>query len=391
MKNPGSVLSGRHPRLVATAVSLAIASSVSVSGYAEESTGGQELTEIVVTGSRIVRKDYESQTPIVTVNQDAFENRSAIGVEAALQQLPQFAPSAGAQSNSGSATPFPSPTAAPGAATVNLRGLGTNRNLVLIDGRRVQPSSGSMTVDLNTITSAQIQNVEVISGGAAAVYGADAISGVINFITRKNFEGAQFDARYGITQQGDGEQYEFSALLGTNYADGRGNVMFGGTYAYRGDIASKDRDWVRAGWKDPGTSAGGAGNVAGISLFRCARTPVNTCSTSWLPVQNGSGYSIDQNGNVFDAGDPLNAGHPYTGPVSYESGFKINPNGTLGYFDKDNAYLSVPLERYSLFASTNYKFNDHVEMFTDARFTQSYTVARGTHGSLFNIWAMNVP
>jgi outer membrane receptor protein involved in Fe transport len=392
MKNPRDILSGRGSRLVAAAVSLAIASSLSIPGYAEESAGGQDLTEIVVTGSRIVRKDYESQTPIVTLNAETFENRSAVTVESALQQLPQFAPSAGAQSNSGSSTPFPSPTAAPGAATVNLRGLGTNRNLILIDGRRVQPSSGNMTVDLNTIPSNAIQNVEVISGGAAAVYGADAISGVINFITRKNFEGAQFDAQYGITQEGDGEQYSFSALLGTNYADGRGNVMFGGNYAYRGDIASKNRDWVRAGWKDPGTNAGGAGNAAGISLFRCARTPVNTCSTSaWLPVLNGSGYSVDQNGNVFDASDPLNPGHPYTGPVSYESGFKLNPNGTLGYFDKDNAYLSVPLERYSLFATTNYKFNDHVEMFTDARFTQSYTVARGTHVSLFNIWAMNVP
>ena len=391
MKNPGAVLSGRNPRLVAAAVSLAIGSGLIVPVQAQDAQGGQELTEVVVTGSRIVRRDYESQSPIVTVNQEAFENRSAVTVESALQQLPQFAPSAGAQSNSGSSTPFPSPTASPGAATVNLRGLGTNRNLVLIDGRRVQPSSGSMTVDLNTIPTAAVQNVEVISGGAAAVYGADAISGVINFITRKNFEGAQFDAQYGVTQQGDGEQYSFSALLGTNYADGRGNVMFGGNYAYRGDVASKDRDWVRRGWKDPGTSAGGAGNVAGISLYRCARTPVNTCSNAWLPVQNGSGYSVDQNGNVFDANDPLNPGHPYTGPVSYESGFKINPNGTLGYFDKDNAYLSVPLERYSLFATTNYKFNDHVELFTDARFTQSYTVARGTHVSLFNIWAVNVP
>ena len=361
--------------------------------HAAESEGG-DITEVVVTGSRIVRRDYESQSPIVTVNSETLENRSAVGIEAALQQLPQFAPSANGQTNSGASTPFPSPTAAPGAATVNLRGLGTNRNLVLIDGRRVQPASGNLTVDLNTIPALTIQNVEVISGGAAAVYGADAISGVVNFITKKNFEGAQFDALYGATQEGDGEQYSFSALLGANYADGRGNVMFGGNYAYRGDIQGKDRDWVRAGWKDPGTNAGGAANAANISLIRCARGAAGaagTCSQPWLPVQGGSGYSIDQNGNVFDASDPLNPGHPYTGPVSYDSGFKMNPNGTLGYFDKEDNYLSVPLERWSLFASTTYKFNDHVEMFTDARFTQSYTVARGTNISLFNIWAMNVP
>jgi iron complex outermembrane recepter protein len=379
-------------QLVSAAVSLALTCGATAPVHAADSED-VELTELVVTGSRIVRRDYESQSPIITVAGETFENRSAVGIEAALQQLPQFAPSAGAQSNSGSSTPFPSPTAAPGAATVNLRGLGSNRNLVLVDGRRVQPVNGNLTVDLNTIPSAAIQNVEVISGGAAAVYGADAISGVVNLILKKNFEGAQFDAQYGMTQEGDGEQYQFSALLGTNYSDGRGNVMFGGSYAYRGDIASKDRSWVRAGWKDPGTSAGGAGNVAGISLFRCTRAgaAIGSCSTPWLPVTNGSGYSIDQNGNVFDAGDPRNASHPYTGPISYESGFKINPNGTLGYFDKDNAFLSVPLERYSLFASTNYKLNDRVTVFTDARFTQTYTVARGTHVSLFNIWAMRVP
>lgn len=382
-------------RAIAAAVTLALTCSAVSEVFAaeEKKDEGTELNEVVVTGSRIVRKDYESQSPLVTVQGETFENRSAVGIEAALQQLPQFAPSAGAQSNSGSSTPFPSPTAAPGAATVNLRGLGSNRNLVLVDGRRVQPINGNLTVDLNTIPSAAIQNVEVISGGAAAVYGADAISGVVNVILKKNFEGAQFDAQYGVTEHGDGQQYQFSALLGANYGDGRGNVMFGGNYAYRGAIWGKNRDWVRAGWTDPGTAAGSAANVAGISLFRCTRAGagIGTCSTPWLPVQNGSGYSVDQNGNVFDANDPLNANHPYTGPVSYDSGFKINPNGTLGYFDKDASALSVPLERYSLFASTNYKFNDHVEMFTDARFTQTYTVAYGTHISLFNIWAMTVP
>ncbi|MDQ2639223.1 MAG: TonB-dependent receptor [Pseudomonadota bacterium] len=385
-------------------IALALAVDPGAAWAAEAPPGAdQELDEVVVTGSRIVRRDYEAQTPIVTVQSETLEDRSSVGIEAALQQLPQFAPSAGAQSNSGSSTPFPSPTAAPGAATVNLRGLGSNRNLVLVDGRRVQPVNGNLTVDLNTIPSAAVQSVEVISGGAAAVYGADAISGVVNLISRKDFEGAQFDAQYGMTQQGDGEQYQVSALLGTNYADGRGNVMFGGSYASRGDINGADRDWVRAGWNDPGTSAGAAANIAGLSLFRCTRGPVppgsppgtpaaaGNCPTLWLPVNNGTGYSIDQNGNVFDPNDPLNADHPYTGPLGGDSGYKINPNGTLGYNDRQNSWLSVPLERYSLFASTNYDLGRGVELFTDARFTQTFTVARGGHVSLFNIWAIPVP
>ncbi|MET0280743.1 MAG: TonB-dependent receptor [Steroidobacteraceae bacterium] len=388
----------RPTRAVSLAVAIAIASGSGAWGVAQGAEGAaadEVLSEVVVTGSRIVRRDYESQSPIVTVTSETFENRSSVGIEAALQQLPQFAPSAGAQSNSGSSTPFPSPTAAPGAATVNLRGLGSNRNLVLVDGRRVQPVNGNLLVDLNTIPSAAIQSVEVISGGAAAVYGADAISGVVNLILKKDFEGAQFDAQYGTTQRGDGEQYQFSALLGANYGDGRGNVMFGGSYAFRGDINGKDRDWVRRGWDDPGTSAGGVPGSSNLSTFRCARgtggTAGNCPGSLFLPINNGSAYVIDQNGNVFDPNQPQNAAHPYTGPLDGDSGFKINPNGSLGYNDRENTWLSVPLERYSLFSSTNYKLTDNLELFTEARFTQTKSVGRGSHIGLFNIWAMNVP
>lgn len=383
-------------RFVAAAVALAIASGSGGWSAAHAAEPSDEvLTEVVVTGSRIIRRDYESQSPIVTVTTETFENRSSVGIEAALQQLPQFAPSAGAQSNSGSSTPFPSPTAAPGAATVNLRGLGANRNLVLVNGRRAQPASGNLIVDLNTIPAAAIQSVEVISGGAAAVYGADAISGVVNLILKKNFEGAQFDAQYGTTQRGDGEQYQFSALLGANYGDGRGNVMFGGSYAFRGDINGKDRDWVRRGWDDPGTSAGTVPGASNLSVFRCTRGAAgaagNCPASLFLPINSGAAYVIDQNGSIFDPNQPLNPAHPYTGPLGGESGFKVNPNGSLGYNDRENSWLSVPLERYSLFGATNYKLTDNLELFTEARFTETTSTGRGAHVGLFNIWAMNVP
>jgi outer membrane receptor protein involved in Fe transport len=270
---------------------------------------------------------------------------------------------------------------------VNLRNLGTNRNLVLVDGRRVQPINGSLAVDLNTIPSAAIESVEVISGGAAAVYGADAISGVVNLILKKNFQGVQFDAQYGITQEGDGQEYQLSALLGTNYADNKGNIMFGATYSNRGDIKGKDRDWVRAGWKDPGTTSGGTvPGSSNLSSWNCG-TP---CGAPGF-LSGGSIIAIDQNGALFDPTNPTNPAHPYTGPMGYDAGFKINPDHSLAYFDKNNSYLSVPLERYSIFANTNYKFNDHISMFSEARFTENFSIARGAHIGLFNIWAIQVP
>jgi outer membrane receptor protein involved in Fe transport len=111
----------------------------------------------------------------------------------------------------------------------------------------------------------------------------------------------------------------------------------------------------------------------------------------FLPVNNEGIYLIDQNGNVFDRNRPLDPARPYTGPLGGTSGFKINPNGSLGFNDRENSWISVPLERWSLFASTRYAFNESVEMFTEARFTETVTIARGPHVGLFNTWEVSVP
>ncbi|MEJ1964879.1 MAG: TonB-dependent receptor [Gammaproteobacteria bacterium] len=374
-------------QLIRAAVGLALASCAAAQTFAQEKEK-DALSEVVITGSRIARRDFEAQSPLVTVGGETLENRSSVSIESALNQLPQFTVAGSAQANSEGNTPFPSPTAAPGAATVNLRNLGTNRSLVLVDGRRVQPVNGNLVVDLNTIPAAAIASVEVISGGAAAVYGADAISGVVNLILKKNFEGAQFDAQYGITQEGDGQEYQASALFGTNYSDGRGNVMFGANYAKRDDINAKDRSWYRAGWSDPGTTSGGTvPGSSNLSSFNCG----SPCSAPGFGLSSGSQIVIDQNGKLFDPTNPLNPAHPYTGPISTDAGFKINPNGQLAYFDSQNNYLSIPLERYSLYGSTNYKLTDHVTLFTEARFSETETTGHGAHVGLFNIWAIQVP
>ena len=145
--------------------------------------------EIVVTGSRISRRDLVAASPIVTLVQEDITRRGEVTIEKALSQLPQF----GLGENS-TQTGFNST----GQATLNLRGLGSARNLVLLDGRRMQPSNIQQVVDINTIPAALIESVEVITGGASAVYGSDAVAGVINFRTRKRFEGVQIDAQYTL-------------------------------------------------------------------------------------------------------------------------------------------------------------------------------------------------
>jgi iron complex outermembrane recepter protein len=377
-------------------VALAVSSILSLSSAAwvtQSAVAAEEeavLQEVVVTGSRIVRRDYSSQSPIVTVGADAFEERANIGIESALNQLPQFsAAGSGTQSSlSTASTPFPGADAAPGAATANLRGLGTKRTLVLVNGRRVQPVNGTLTVDLNTIPAAAINNVEIITGGAAAVYGADAIAGVVNLILKKDFQGAEFSAQYGMSQKGDGQELQLSSLIGANFSDGRGNVMLGINYADRKQIFGKDRDYVTKGWDDPKT-AGGSLNNSNLTQF--AAGAGNSSLGGFTLINNGTNYGVDQNGKVFDPQDPLNSAHPYTGPMGGTSGFKVNPDGTLGYNDRVNNFLQVPLERYALFGSTIFNLTDTVTLFSDVHFSETKAEAPGFVSALFNIWSPTVP
>jgi len=346
------------------------------------------LEEVIVTGSRIPRRDYESFSPIVTIKADTFEDRSNIGLESALNQMPQFTPAGTQAVFSSAGTPLPSATAAPGAATVNLRGLGTNRTLVLVDGKRVQPINAALVVDLNTIPAAAVESVEVITGGAAAVYGADAIAGVVNLILKKDFEGASFDAQYGITEEGDGKELQLSGLLGADLADGRGNVTMGFSYADRGIIQGKDREFIRDGWKDPGTYSAGFQALGLSKLISYSPDPYNPPAAGWGANQ----YRIDQNSNVFDEENPLDPAHPYTGPIGYDSGFKISPvDGALTYFNKDINYLQLPLERYSIFGSGRFSLNDNIEFYMDLRYSENQVLAIANQQQYFDIWAMQIP
>jgi iron complex outermembrane recepter protein len=386
-------------RALSLAAVLALGTATELTVFAQQPAGAQPqgLEEIVVTGSRIARRDFQSQSPIVTVDKEAFTNRTNIGLEATLDQLPQFnMTGAGSQSYGAASTPFPQANAAPGAATVNLRGLGLNRNLVLLDGRRAQPVNGYLVVDLNTIPAAAIDRVEVITGGAAAVYGADAIAGVVNFILKKNFEGVQVNVQSGISQEGDGQESTVNGLLGATFADGRGSVMIGADYSKRDNILSKDRDWVVKGWNDPATNHGGLGS-SNLSAF--ATSPAPPTSTGGIPpggypgypLSTGGLYYVDQNGKVFDNQRPLDPNHPYTGPLGVGTNYRINPDGTLAFIDPAHSYLQIPLERYSLFGSGHIQLADKIEVFTQMTFSETYTEAPGFVVQAFNIWSPTVP
>nr|WP_253201310.1 TonB-dependent receptor [Sphingomonas quercus] len=195
--------------------------------------------EIVVTGSLISRPDYQANSPIVSVGEAALANTGQITVERALAQMPQFSGSGIGQSNTSST----GTGLTGGQSYASLRGLGSKRALILLDGKRLQPSNPDGSVDLNTIPEALVGNVEVITGGASTTYGSDATAGVINFRLKRDFTGLSLKAQTGITNYGDGDNYRITATAGGKFADDRGRAFVSLDYSKRERAKSRERPW----------------------------------------------------------------------------------------------------------------------------------------------------
>src|SRR6185437_6642646 len=176
---------------------------------------GNQLEEVVVTGALIRQPNQVASSPIVVTTAQAIRQSGQVDIESALNQLPEFTP-AGTSPTGGQGTG--------GHATVNLHGLGSNRNLVLLDGRRLPLADIAGDVDINLIPGSIISSVETITGGASAVYGSDAMSGVVNFKTISNFEGVRADVQYGNSFSEDFRNVNASIAFGTKFGHDRGDV-----------------------------------------------------------------------------------------------------------------------------------------------------------------------
>ncbi len=220
------------------AIILAITTSsmTSIQAFAQEEI--DTIERIAVTGSRINRTDIETASPVTVISSDFITKSGYSSVQEILSAQPAAAGmSLGSTSNNGSG----------GSATVNLRGMGVQRTLVLLNGKRMVASGtgADSSVDLNTIPVSMIQSIEILKDGASAVYGSDAIAGVVNIITKKDFQGTEIKAEGSITDKSDGESGGFSILQGTELAGG--NLVVGVQYSNRGEIIQSDRDFVPPG------------------------------------------------------------------------------------------------------------------------------------------------
>jgi iron complex outermembrane recepter protein len=357
---------------------------------AEAQVEGDQLAEVTVTGSRIVRRDFESPSPIVTVGSEAFEHTGSTAVESVLNQLPQFVPS---QTMFSSADVQPSAFNNPGIVTLNLRGLGANRNLVLVDGRRTQPANALLVVDINSIPSAAIESVEIISGGASATYGADAMGGVTNFKMKRNFEGLSLSVQTMFTEQGGGEETSVNALVGGNFGDGRGNAMLGITYTTREALKASERDFYVEGWRDVNTP--GAEGIPFSNIQFAANNRPSAAGYAAIGLGSagaGEGVFVNPDGTLF-LNSATNRGVSYTGPVNDE--FKILGSGTttpgLVSANNINTILTTPLDRYSVFGNAHFDVNDNVSVFLQGNLSSMTVDTLLNYAPATSQWAATIP
>ena len=379
----------KHLAMVVSAATALFTGAVSNTTFAQD-----DLEEITITGSRIARRDLSAPSPIVTVGAESFENSSTGSVESVLNQMPQFVPS----STQFSSSIQNSATSTPGAATLNLRGLGTNRNLILIDGRRAQPSNAALVVDVNTIPASAIANVEVITGGASAVYGPDAMAGVVNFVLKNDFEGIEMDFQTGKTMEGDADENRFSTLIGMNSSDGKGNIMLGLDWTKRSPAFTKDRDFYLDGWSDPKNNSGGF--VMARSFFPTAGNgPSQAAVNSLFPTLPAGTIGASSEIRFNEDGSPFvdKQGYGYKGPLNCfdgcgtYNGVVKKANGDLQQWFTDG-YLSTPLERHSVFARGTYDITDTISAFAQANYNNIEVTQRGGIPPAITVWqAPTVP
>lgn len=217
---------------------------------AETQESGVVLDVVTVTGTRIVRDGYEAPTPVSVLGSEQLTQMATTNLADSVNRLPSLSGGRSSHNYSGNIS---SGTA--GINTLNLRGLGANRTLVLLDGKRMVPAtlgtgdSATGAPDVNAIPTALVQRVEIVTGGASAVYGSDALAGVVNFILDKEFTGVKGSAQYGETTYGDNASQLYSIAMGTPFADSRGHVLVSAEWAGSDEIRGNDRPWNDAGYQ----------------------------------------------------------------------------------------------------------------------------------------------
>ena len=342
------------------------ASLIATAAFAQEAPQSAEADAgdtIIVTGSLIRNPNLVRSTPVTATTADQIELKQNNTAEEILREIPGIVPSIGSAVNNGNG----------GASFVNLRGLGSNRNVVLIDGNRLVPAELNGRFDLNNIPLALIERVEVLTGGASTTYGADAISGVVNFITKSDFAGLEANVANQITEQGDGHYVRADLTLGANFDDGRGNVVFSVGYQQSDPVYQGDRDFSNVSI-DSFSGLGGGSGTSTPSRF----TNVNTTGAD--SITTGCGATGQVACNTVQGNRQVTAAGGAFRPTSAFDAYNFNPF---------NIFLT-PFERFNMYGAGRYEVSDAVEVYSRGIFSKNTVSTIIAPSGAFGV-AVNVP
>jgi len=405
------LLIGSSRRLSVSAVcgcsAIALLAASTAGAQPAQQGDSQELAveEIVVTGSRIARAGYDTLQPAVNLSSEFIDDRGFQNVADALNQIPAFGIGVSNEGRQGGLTG--------GQNFVNTFGLGAQRTLVLINGRRVvpqnspgiddnggasPPTGGGLQVDMNIIPTGLIDRVETIFIGGAPIYGTDAVAGTVNIIMKDDFEGLSVDGQWGIDQRGDTQNGRIRGVWGANTADGRGNIILSGEYATTTELASRENSIARrqsAFCENPeaGLNALGLPIVDpndgipdlvvcddAVSVWQVPNTGLPLVPGAFLAFPNGAGALRDGEGNplVFNTDGEL---------VTWEQANLGTPRGVFfsvgaDGFDNPNVFsladrvpLISPLDRWNMMGSGSYEIADDTKWFFEGLFSRSESSA----------------
>jgi iron complex outermembrane receptor protein len=349
---------GRTARLGAVVLG-GCAAALAPTAHAQHAT----VDELIVTGTRLPLSSATAGGPAVSVDRADLERAGHGTLEAYINTLPQVVPSFGAAANNPSAD---------GAAFVDLRGLGEARNLVLIDGRRVIGANAAGSVDLNAIPIGLVDRIEVTTGGASAVYGADAVAGVVNLLLRRSYDGVELTGRTAVTEQGDGRQHQLDLTLGRSFA--RGRLMAGAGWLDRAEVGKGARSFSSQAAGPSSFFPSGSYVVAGPN--QPSQAAVNAVfgrygvAAGAVPRNGGfGGFGFNEDGTLFSSGQrnsPIDVQN-FRGSRADQTG--LFPDVYAFNFEPFNK-LILPLERWNAAVIGDLEVTDKVELYGQALYAR---------------------
>jgi outer membrane receptor protein involved in Fe transport len=326
---------------------------------------------ITVTGTRIRRPNLSSPVPITSMSAEELPEQGQASIGDALNDLPSLR-STFSQQNSGAAI------GTAGENFLDLRGLGTTRTLVLVNGRRhVTASVGNFVPDVNTIPQELVERVDIVTGGEAAVYGSDAVAGVVNFILKRDFNGIRFRVQDGVSSRGDRPIEVATLTAGRNFADGRGNIAVSLEYTKADPLYTRDRDNQTGAFSGRcqfqldqlTTGEPAAGNGIPDRNFICGVTSATLSNGGTIGQLNAAGdfLRFDNAGNLF-------VDHPVTSFVPFGSGNQIGGGGSTL---EDTGQLAVGQTRYVANLLAHFDFSQSLQFFLESTFVRQDVIQEG--------------